>query len=384
MELSFIVACLTHQLDPDWPLPEPPAELDWNRVYHLLVRHKLAELFCVLGEAHPGLWSPELQRSLRKQRYTALLYGDHCVPQVRTVLSALRQADLPVIVLKGWALIPTAYGGDYGQRTYADIDLLVSPHDMARVEDILGHLGYRGAIPEPWPAYRRRYGLSQSYVLSQEPPRFGSTFAVGLHSGLLGTAYWDRRVTVEGFFARSQSLQVAGVEVRGLAAEDDTVYACGHLGLHHSYDEALSRYYEMASVIVRAGPSFDWNVVTAQASVWRLTLPVRRIIAHLESLWPNLVPASALDAIARLKPTRSERYVHSLEVKHYTNYAVHALVNCFGLPGLSNRVRFILETAFPNPSYMRQCCGPSPGGFLPLLYLRRVVAPLIYLTRLVD
>ena len=108
IELSFIVECLAHQLDPDRPLPDPPAELDWDLVYHLLVRHNLAELFCVLGEAHPGLWSPELQRSLRKQRYTALLYGDQCLPQVRTVLNALRQADLPVIVLKGWALIPTA------------------------------------------------------------------------------------------------------------------------------------------------------------------------------------------------------------------------------------------------------------------------------------
>lgn len=41
MELSFIVDCLAHHLDPDRPLPEPPADLDWDTANHLLVRHGL-------------------------------------------------------------------------------------------------------------------------------------------------------------------------------------------------------------------------------------------------------------------------------------------------------------------------------------------------------
>jgi hypothetical protein len=40
---------------------------------------------------------------------------------------ALGEAGIRSLVLKGWALIPTLYGGDYGQRTYSDIDVLVLP-----------------------------------------------------------------------------------------------------------------------------------------------------------------------------------------------------------------------------------------------------------------
>ena len=378
MELSFIVACLAHQLDPHRPLPDTPPELDWNRLHRLLVRHRLAELFCILGEANPGLLPPELQQAIRRQRFTALFYGDPCVSQVRTVLKAMRQADLPVIVLKGWALIPTVYGGDYGQRPCADIDLLVLPRDAVQADGILRDLGYTGCI-EFWPGYMRRYGMTRSYVQTHNTSSFGHVFGVDLHVGLLSRPFFDHRVPVGGLFQRSEPLQVAGVEACSLAAEDDLVYSCGHLALHHGYDEALSRCYEMASVILRAGPAFDWNSVAERATAWRMTLPVQRVLARLEALWPDLIPVQAPEAIASLQATLTERYMH--DWASAKKAAGAQLLDGLSLPGLGNRVRYFLETAFPGPSFMRHHYGTAPGGLWPLLYLRRAAATSRHLLR---
>ena len=263
MEMSFILACLTHRLYPEQPMPQPPAGLDWSRVYRLLIDHALAGVFCVLGREHPGLWPRELQERLLDSRYTMLLRGDRCVAQVHDVLAAFREANLPAMVLKGWTLIPTLYAGDYGQRYYEDIDLVVSSQDCERAAGILHDMGYRGTVREPWPGYMRRYGSTQAYVHLDEPLKIGRTFGIGLHVGLLSLTYFDRRISVQDLFERSRPLEVAGVEARRLSPEDDLVYSCGHLALHHGYDESLHRYYEMASIILSASSEFDWDALHA-------------------------------------------------------------------------------------------------------------------------
>jgi hypothetical protein len=381
MELSFILSCLAHRLYPDRPIPDPPKELDWNGVHELLIQHGLAGVFCVLGRENPGFWPREVQERLLDWRYTTLLRGDQCIAQVRNVLTALRGADLPVMVLKGWALIPTLYAGDYGQRFYEDIDLLVLSRYGARAESILHDLGYRGTIREPWPGYMHRYGSTQAYVHPDQSLVIGRAFGVGLHLGLLSIPYYDRRIKIDVLFERSQPLHIDGVEVRRLSPEDDLVYSCGHLALHHAYDDSLHRYYEMASIILGAGPAFDWDTVTARASDWQLILPVQRILARLKELWPEIVAGEALAAIAGLRPKFTERYVHDWSVTHRRNHTARALLDWLALPGLRDRGRFLLETAFPSPDYMQQRYGPAPGGWWPLLYFRRGAAAARQVTR---
>jgi hypothetical protein len=348
----------------------PPLDLDWDRVYDLLIRHRLAGLFYILGSEHPGLWPQGLQERLQSVRYRALLRGDRSVKQIGTVLTALRQAGISVIVLKGWALIPVIYGGDHSQRTYDDIDLLVHPRDAARTEGILRSLGYVGEPDEPWPGYVRRYRNSRAYQLPDEL----AYFAVGLHWGLLDTPFYDRRMVVKEFFERAQPLRLAGVDVYGLAEEDHAVYTCGHLALHHEYDEALFRYYEAAALILQAGPAFDWNTIITRACAWRLIIPVQRVLFHIESLWPGIAPAQALEELSVLQPTLAERTAHRWVVEKKDNPVIRAALAWLTMPGLGRRWRFLLETAFPGPAYMRRRYGPAPGGLWPLLYLRRVAA----------
>ncbi len=382
MEMSFILACLTHRLYPEQPLPQPPADLDWSQVYRLLIEHGLAGVFCVLGREQPGLWPREMQERLLDWRYTMLLRGDRCIAQVHDVLAAFREADLPVIVLKGWTLIPTLYAGDYGQRFYEDIDLVVSARHGERAAAILHDMGYRGTINEPWPGYMRRYGSTQAYVHLDEPLKMGRSFGVGLHLGLLSISYYDRRISVEGLFERSRPLEVAGVEVRRLSPEDDLVYSCGHLALHHAYDESLHRYYEMASILLSAGSAFDWDALAIRAADWHLVMPTQRILVRLNELWPGIAPADQVQAIAQLRPTVTERWVHNWSVAHRQNHTVRALLDWLALPGLGKRARFLLETAFPSPAYMRQRYGPPPLGWWPLLYLRRGAAAARHVLRL--
>jgi hypothetical protein len=86
------------------------------------------------------------------------------------------------------------------------------------------------------------------------------------------------------------------------------------------------------------------------------------------------VPSRVLEQMWMLQPTRAERLVHRLVVENRENHSIRAAVNWLTLPGVRNRIRYILETAFPSPAYMRKRYGPAPGGLWPVLYLRRVAA----------
>lgn len=229
-------------------------------------------------------------------------------------------------------------------------------------------------MTEPWPGYRRRYRVSRAYVLSTDSTPLGQSFAIGLHWGLLDTPFYDRQISIDGLFERARPLQVAGVDVQAMAPVDDFVYSCGHLGLHHGYDEALFRYFELASLILRSGPNFDWEALAARAGAWRLVIPTSHVLSRLDELWSGIVPCRALKEILALRATRSEQIVHRLVIEHQENRTVRVLLNWLTLPGLAQRGQFILETAVPRPAHLQERYGPPARGLWPLLYLRHAAA----------
>ena len=370
-EDAFVLACLTHRLLPDHLLPPRSQDLDWDVVEALLFRHNLTGVFYRLGLEQPGLWPQTLQNRLRREYHSALLWGDRCLEEVRTVLAALGGAGIPSIVLKGWAAIPTIYGGDHGQRTYSDIDLLVQPRDAARAEQIVESLGYR-ARTEPWPGFDRRFCNNRPFQLAKDAGAFGQVFAIALHWHLLDTPFFFGRMPAAPFFARSRRVRLSGMELSVLEPEDHLVYACGHLALHHRYDEALFRYYELAWGLLRAGQAFDWSAVLQRTEAWRLVLPVQRVLRRLEGLWPGIVPSAVSDSVQALTPSRSEQFVHRWVVAETPNPAVRAALAWLTMPGFGRRWRYALEQAFPGPNYLTQRYGPAPGGLWPLLYVRRI------------
>jgi hypothetical protein len=370
-EQTYLRACLAHMLDPRAARPQPAEGLDWALFGERVRQHRLSGVFYVWGKSNPVPWPAEVDQELGQNRYQTLFFGDLFEPHVRRVLAALRDAAIPVMVLKGWAFIQRIYGGDYSQRGYADIDLLVPPEEAEKAEIILQGLGYQPQSPEPWPGHIRRFRNGRAYLSEQPLTPFSLKFMAGLHWGLLDTPYFDRRMDLGAIFERARSISVAEVEVLEPDLADLLVYAWGHLGLHHEYDPELLRYYEFAWLIRHAGEGFSWETVIERAVDWRLVLPLQRVLPEIEQLSPGTVPPEVLEHVRGLRPTRGERLIHNLVTGDRGNATLRAALAWLSMPGLGRRLRFLLETAFPSPAYMRQRYGSAEGDALPLLYLRR-------------
>jgi len=372
LEDKFICDTLASGFLPGRVAPPPARGVDWTRLHERLTAHRLSAYFHALSKSVSESWPEDFIEQLRRDRYSLMLYGEQCALRVRRALSALADAGLRVLVLKGWAHISTFYNGDHSLRPYDDIDVLVHPRDADIADTILRGIG---CIPEleSWPGYNRRYANGNLYYFASAPGDPARTFSLGLHWGLLHIpAYDPRRVDVDELFEGAHEITVAGVKVLDLHAEDFLVYTCAHLGLHHRFDPALFRYFEIAATIHNAGPALGWNHMIERAAQWRVVLPFRFVMSHVEALWPGMIPPEALEAIKMVKPTMGERAVDIWIELTRGRPAFDHLLAWFAFPDWKQRPLLFLQDVFPGPAYMRQRYGRAPFDFWPLLYFHRL------------
>ena len=370
-EIDFIRDYLASGLFPERPLPIPSAALDWERLALLLASHRLSAHFSVLGKSQHELWDPAFLENLKKNRYSLMFYGDQCALHIRALLSALNKLDIPVIILKGWVYIPRIYGGDHSQRMCEDIDILVHPQEIDRVEEILRGLHFQLAM-ESWQGYNHRYTNGARYFVGGKSGVPGSTFSIGLHWGLWHTPSYDAKlIDIDALFERAHPLDVATVPALELSIEDHIVYACAHLGLHHRFEDSLFRFYELAAIILKADSVIDWEKVIARASSWRVVLPTRYVLGRTRALWQEVIPEWVLESLNALRPEPIELFTERWTVATRGRPAFAHLLTWLTFPNWKQRFLILLQDIFPGPDYMVHRYGQAPGGVWQLLYFRR-------------
>ena len=370
-ELSYIIDCLTYKLFPDSIFPVPKGDLNWDRLYVLVESHRLSGLFFALGK-DADVWLSHFTQRLRKDAYQYSLYGDQCSQSIKTLLGATNSLGVRVIVLKGWAHIQTIYDQDHGQRLCEDIDILVHPKDVDVVEDTLQSLGYSQEM-ESWPGYDRRYNNGTRYFVPDAEVDFASTFSVGLHWGLIHIPSYDpQQIDVDSLFANAIHLDVMGESVLQLSPEHEVVFLCGHLGLHHRFDGALFRYYELASCIVNNKVAMDWQKVIDTSIQWRHILPVQRVLHRIAQFWPGTIPLEVLSSLSKMKPKYQERFVDFWVNRMGDIPALDHLLTWITFPRILERPLIALQDIFPSKEYMIARYGKAPLGFWPLLYVGRL------------
>ena len=138
---------------------------------------------------------------------------------VADVASALAQAGVPVLVLKGAALAHLVYG-DPGLRPMRDVDLLIRKADAGRALDVLGRCGFQpGGLVVPAHHHHLR-GMAKT----QE----GATVTIELHHELLPRTPFVEPRDYDDLIGRSQPFEWGGISYRTLGREDMLWHVYAH------------------------------------------------------------------------------------------------------------------------------------------------------------
>jgi hypothetical protein len=158
-----------------------------------------------------------------KQRYQvnlhkALLLSGEFV----RVVERLSQAGIDFIPYKGLALAETVYG-DIALRQAGDIDLLIHPADLKRVQEAMGKIGYVPHLnfSEDEEAAYIKSGYECAFDGAAGKNLLEVQWAIEPH-------FYAVDVDLQGLFRRAQTVRVMGLDTKSLSPEDLFVV----LGLH--------------------------------------------------------------------------------------------------------------------------------------------------------
>ncbi len=194
--------------------------------------------------------------------------------QLIRVAGQFRKSGIGFLTYKGPALAELLYG-DVTMRQFGDLDFLVYRDDVARATAAVRELGYRSQLP-----------LTESQESAFLSIGYERVFDSAFGRNLLEIKwkvlppFYAIDFDVEKIFLRSDSIDIEGVSVPALSAEDLLLVLCVHAAKHGW--EKLSWICDIGALSARR---LDWELIQRQAR----ELGVQRILGINFSLANRLL-----------------------------------------------------------------------------------------------
>lgn len=220
--------------------------------------------------------------------------------ELERLLAAAAGAGIPIVAIKGAALLPH-YWPDPALRPTSDIDLLARPEDRPAVDETAAGLGWtlHGAVPRHRVYYLARLGTAAREEVGEHPAQ---PLRLEIHEHA-GQAFLGLRHDVtEMLWTSASASQVGDAPVLQPALAP----LFEHVLIHTAFDLAkrLTRFIKLEDLRLlgaRLSPG-DWEGFVARAGAFRLERFYLAPLLMLERYMDTPVPADVRRRLARGTP----------------------------------------------------------------------------------
>jgi hypothetical protein len=339
------------------------SNLEWQTLLRITGHHRLIpQMYSALCDV-ANLVPADVLDKLRCRYQANVRQTLRLTRDLIRVLHHFESRAIPVLAYKGPALASILHG-DFAQRQFADIDLLVHPSDVRKSKAALVELGYISGC-----ALTDRQ--EESYI------RSGYEFAFDLPDARnvlelkwrILPRFYSIEFDVVGFFDRSVTVEIGGHSVQTLSPEDLLLVLCVHAA-KHAWSE-LSLLWDI-SRLIQSQP-INWDRVREQAG----RLGVCRILDMNLALARNLLGmASPLSQKVEMEPTTIRAVRRILPVITGSQQVDTESTSYFRLmigtrERWRDRTRFLLRLAF-TPNMGEWAVVRLPSWLFPLYHLVRM------------
>ncbi len=287
-----------------------PRVTDWPRLIALSVNEGAQPALGKRLRAMAARIPQEVRPAFEYVERAASFRQQYLHARMLDALRVLSGAEIPVVLLKGAALVQTTYESVL-DRPMSDVDLLVRPDQADAAQSLLRRAGWEQRYD---PKFNDFYG-----TMHHLPPLVDSrarTLTVGLelHTSIVQRdrdpfafetdRIWERALPADGL--------PAGTLVPSL--HHRLFHCCVHFAWSHKLGKGAWRSCRDVSAMVR-NESVDWDRFIALARETRATVPCYWTLSLASSLASAPIPASVLSA---LRPRRLGPF-HDMLQRHFTN-----------------------------------------------------------------
>ena len=253
----------------------------------------------------------------------------------------LRMFENPVIVLKGAALLSSVYE-DFGLRALGDVDILVKPEDVPKIDKVLSQLGYRSGNG------RRSYPVS-NYLNSLVYGKNGSPLLLHLHWHLVNNALpnyvYTEKINMEKLWRDAIPLRVQQSEALCLSPHHQLLHLSEHAMKHSFY--TLIHIWDIQQVINRWKKELDWEKLCREAEEFHLKGPLFYSLWLSKEYFGASVPQKILESLHPCRRGLGERVFHSLLRHGKRKEKFCWFFYLSNISGWRKRIKFILRTILP-------------------------------------
>jgi hypothetical protein len=272
--------------------------VDWPYLLDLGRQHGLLPLaYDRLRRLEGGLVPLGVMAHLQSSYHTNLRRNLRLGASLAEAVTALREAGIEPIVVKGGALAGTVYP-DPGLRPMVDLDLLVLAEDMERAGSALAARGYHltGGLSARMVAFQQRFGGGLEWVRQND---FGLT-RIDLQHDLVGVDLCRHAFAMEpgALWTVARPLPLVRGQALQLSAEDALIHLCLHPALHHGYASPIIGYIDVDRLVRSEGTEGFWQRLVQRAGQFRARIAVYHVLRCVQHVLGTPVPGSAMAALA--------------------------------------------------------------------------------------
>jgi hypothetical protein len=276
----------------------------WDQFLYWCTRHKIKpQLYGALDAEARALLPDKVLKELKGYALQNTGQAMRLSAELARVMNDLAGQGIRVIALKGPALALWAYG-DVNLRNAGDLDILVAPDEVDRVDRTLKKAGYHNTTPgDRYRDHLHRLLAKADYQSSSSPPVYIELHSrLMIHPSLLPISF-------DELYDQSTDIQITGSKIKTLSPEDLLLFLLVHGGEH-----AWFRVGWLCDIdrILHHHPDLDWSRIADRMARFGL----RRILDQSMVLLQDLFGTSVPDPfqLARV-PDRQTNYLVKTAVK---------------------------------------------------------------------
>ncbi len=264
--------------------------------------------------------------------------------ELARLLAAFNKADVPVMLLKGAALIQTSYA-EPGLRPMSDLDLLVRPAHVDAAFDILEGAGCRRGAElvrdDFFPCF---YYETEWLTDSPRPVR------IDLHARALRPLRISRTMPDDALWQGSKKIDIDGVAAWIPSPEAMFIHLCAHAAYHGCAH--LIWLYDLRRFVDQHNGDMDWPLVLRLCRRWRLSLPVRAAIKRCRDVVGNPCPSEVIEQLAAHRVSWRDRLVLWQTPSDAERPLLHVFVNAISTPDIRFALRYVAACLTPSRAHL--------------------------------
>ena len=314
-------------------------------------------------------YAPDLEQQLKQEAFNAAAWEVAHRRVISGALSLFAQNGVDALVIKGTALAYTLYAEPW-QRRRVDTDVFIRESDVDAAARLLEVLGFESGVSLPG-----RLAMAElAFSLTDE---FGVVHTLDLHWRLNNNWRLAQAISFKELWSQRKSFPALCPEAQ---CPDDTaslLIACVHRAAHvtdiayerpwgSKPESDLTLWIYDIHLLSEAMTEEDWQWVCEAAESAKLCLIVADALNSSRNLFGTDVPDSVLESLLNKDK--------QVSLEQMAQQASGEMTSLRAIPGLRDKLVFLVEQLFPATSYMK---ARYPDDWLAWAYVKRIVSGLL-------